>query len=83
MKWDNHSKRDGVLWNRREFLQAGTALGGAALLLPWGVTSRSAYAKGSPTLTRFKGIQGSVARSGSHAGQRQRRLPRPHEAVHP
>lgn len=52
MKWDN--KRDGVLWSRREFLQASTALGGAALLLPWGVTSRSAYAKGSPTLTRFK-----------------------------
>lgn len=46
-------KRDGVLLSRREFLQA-SALGGAALLLPWSVMSRSASAAGSPTLTRFK-----------------------------
>ena len=50
MKQHTQSRRDGVAWSRREFLQA-TAVGGAALLLPWGVTSRSAYAAGSPSLS--------------------------------
>jgi len=53
MKRYNSSRRNGVLWSRREFLQAG-AVGGAALLLPWGISSRSAYAGGSPALTKFK-----------------------------
>jgi len=53
MKRYNSSKRNGVLWSRREFLQASAA-GGAALLLPWGVSTRSAYAGESPALTKFK-----------------------------
>jgi len=54
MKRDHRSKQGGVRMGRREFLQVSGALGGAALLMPWGVTSRSAYAAGSPALTRFK-----------------------------
>jgi spore coat protein A, manganese oxidase len=53
MKHHNNPKRNGMLWSRRGFLQAG-AIAGASLLLPWGVSSRSAYAKGSPTLTKFR-----------------------------
>lgn len=53
MQHDKDQKRNGTLWSRREFLQASAA-GGAALLLPWGISSRSAYAKGSPTLTKFR-----------------------------
>lgn len=53
MKRYNSSTCNGALWSRREFLQA-SALGGATLLLPWGVTSRSVYAGGSPGLTKFK-----------------------------
>jgi spore coat protein A len=54
MKRDNPPKRGGVRLSRREFLQATGALGGAALLLPWSATSRSAFAAGSPALTKFK-----------------------------
>jgi len=53
MKRYNSSRRNGMLWSRREFLQASAA-GGAALLLPWGVSTRSAYAGESPALTKFK-----------------------------
>jgi spore coat protein A, manganese oxidase len=53
MKRYNSSRRNGMLWSRREFLQASAA-GGAALLLPWGVSTRSAHAGESPTLTKFK-----------------------------
>lgn len=53
MKQDTQTDRRAVRWSRRTFLEA-TALGGAALLLPWSLTSRSAYAGGSPGLTKFK-----------------------------